>query len=451
MYKSLINKYFWFTLCILLQIFNIACAEEWKIINPTKGMEYKDGNLSICWDKTNNSNSTSNQNIIITLNTMNESQFEKGFILAENISSNDKCYNYNIENLDNNIENGAKEIIIWDTNKNLLAKSEVFAVNKNTKSINFSKTSYVIIGAAIAIPVVLVLVFNYKKKSSSTIPTGSRSIPSLTVNRRRTYEPPIKSYRESWIELPQANISADSIENVYDYDLLEEAEEAAKSMGLLDKVWKAKKAFVPTRDDELLIRVGDELIVREIYDDLWCYGQNKTLFEEKEEKDNKKIEYNNDLSIQENEELAMFGMFPSVVLPIEFKNLKVTKQTIQSIREASVVAEPIHDEVHDEEVVLKQDPNSVVITIPSPPENMILPVNNLKRSSSLRSSLHRKATQRSKVSVVSISSQPALSTTKPVLTTKPVSKPLLASKSIQPLTSLPTQSPKLTHSIETDE
>jgi len=260
---------------------------------------------------------------------------------------------------------------------------------------NFGKASYVIIGAAIAIPVVLVLLFNYKKKEE-TIPTGSRSIPNLTVNRRKTYEPPIKSYRESWIELPKANISTDSIEDVYDHDLLEEAEEAAKTMGLLDKVWKAKKAFIPSREDELLIRVGDELIVKEIYDDLWCYGQNKTLFEEEEAKENKEIKYNNDISIQENEELAKFGMFPSVVLPIEFKNLKVTKQTIQSIREASVIAEPIHDKDHDEEVVLKQDPNSVVITIPSPPENMILPVNNLKRSSSLRSSLHRKATQRSK-------------------------------------------------------
>jgi len=417
--KIIFNKYFWISICIIFQVFNIAYAEEWKIINPTKGMEYKDGTLSICWDKINNSNSTNSQDIIITLNTKNENDFKDGYVLAEKVSSEIKCYNYNIEDLDNKIENGAKEIIIWDTNKNLLTKSEVIAVNRKTKTINFGKTSYVIIGAAIAIPVFLVLVFNYKKKTTA-IPTGSRSIPSLTVNRRKTYEPPIKSYRESWIELPQANISADSIEDIYDYDLLEEAEEAAKSMGLLDKVWKAKKAFVPTREDELLIRVGDELIVREIYDDLWCYGQNKTLFEEKEAKENKKIEYNNDLSIQENEELAMFGMFPSVVLPIEFKNLKVTKATIQSIREASVVAEPIHDEVEDEEVVLKQDPNSVVITIPSPPENMILPVNNLKRSSSLRSSLHRRATQRSKVSVAS---QPILTTQPiqpmPVLTNKP--------------------------------
>ncbi|KAG4093595.1 hypothetical protein H8356DRAFT_1277647 [Neocallimastix lanati (nom. inval.)] len=430
MEKSLFNKYFWFTLCIIFQTINIAYAEEWKIINPTKNMEYKEGNLSICWNKSNSSNNISSKNIIITLNAKNESQFKEGYILADNVTSDSKCYNYNIENLDSHIENGAKEILIWDSNKNFLAKSEVFAINKKTKTMNFGKASYVIIGAAIAIPVVLVLLFNYKKKEE-TIPTGSRSIPNLTVNRRKTYEPPIKSYRESWIELPKANISTDSIEDVYDHDLLEEAEEAAKTMGLLDKVWKAKKAFIPSREDELLIRVGDELIVKEIYDDLWCYGQNKTLFEEEEAKENKEIKYNNDISIQENEELAKFGMFPSVVLPIEFKNLKITKQTIQSIREASVVAEPIHDEVHGKEVILKQDPNSVVIKIPSPPENIILPVNNLKRSTSLRSSLHRRTTQHSQVS---ISSQP-------VLTGKPV----------KPLTSLPTQPPKLVHNIITDK
>jgi len=423
----LFNKYFWFTLCIILNIFNIVKAEEWKIINPTKDMEYKDGNLSICWDRINNS-STDNQEFIITLNTKNDPKFDNGYVLTDKVSSNDKCFNFNIENLDNKIENGAKEIIIWDKNKKLITKSEVIAVNRKTRTINFSKTSYIIIGAAIAIPVFLVIVFNYKKKAAA-IPKGSRSIPSLTVNRRKTYEPPIKSYRESWIELPQANISADSIEEIYDYDLLEEAEEAAKSMGLLDEVWKAKKAFVPSREDELLVRVGDELIVREIYDDLWCYGQNKTLFEEKEAKENKKIVYNNDLSIHENEELAMFGMFPSVVLPIEFKNLKVTKETIQSIREASEAASPVHDEVQNEDLVLKKDPNSVVITIPSLPENMILPVNNLKRSSSLRSSLHRRATQRSKVSVASQPNSASQSIQPlPVLTTKPPKHALLANK-----------------------
>jgi len=309
--------------------------------------------------------------------------------------------------------------MIWDTNKNLLIESEEFIINRKTKPpFNFGKLSYFVIGAALVIPVVLVLMFNYKKKAAA-IPMGSRSLPSLTVNRRKTYEPPIKSYRESWIELPQANVSIESIEEEYDYDLLEEAEEAAKSMGLLDKVWIAKKTFIPSREDELLIRVGDELIVREIYDDLWCYGQNKTLFEEKETQENRKIEYNNDLTIQENEELAMFGMFPSVVLPIAFKNIKVTKETIQSIREASVAAEPIHDDIENEEVVLKKDPNSVVIKIPSPPENMILPVNNLKRSTSLRSSLHRRTTQRTNAS---ISSTPALP-----------SKPLQSLKPLQPL------------------
>lgn len=290
-----------------------------------------------------------------------------------------------------------KVAILWDTNKKMLTKSPYFSLNRsdNNSNLNFGPISYIVIGAAVLVPVVVVVFYNYKKKVAEAIPMGSRSIPSLTVNRRKTYEPPIKSYRESWIELPQANISADSIENLYDYDLLEEAEEAAKAMGLLDKTWIAKKSFTPCREDELLIRVGDELIIREIYDDLWCYGQNKTLFEEKQKQENRKIDYNINLSVQENEEIAMFGMFPSVVLPIDLKNLRVTKATIQSIREASVVAEPIHDDSQDEDVVLKQDPNSVVIKIPSLPENMILPVNNLKRSTSLRSSLHRRATQRS--------------------------------------------------------
>jgi len=276
----------------------------------------------------------------------------------------------------------------------MLANSPDFIINRKVGSnINFSSTTYIILGVSILVPVILVVFYNYRKKASTTIPNGSRSIPNLTVNRRKNYEPPIKSYRESWIELPQANISCDSIDELYDYDLLEEAEEAAKSLGLLDKIWIAKKAFNPSRDDEVLIRVGDELIVREIYDDLWCYGQNKTLFEEKQLKENRNIEFDPRLTIQENEEIAMFGMFPSVVLPIEFKNLKVTKATIQSIKEASTIAETIHDE-EDEEVVLKKDPNSVVISLASPPQSRILPVNNLKRSTSLRSSLHRKATIR---------------------------------------------------------
>jgi len=94
--KSLFNKCFWFTLYIIFQIFNIAYAEEWKIINPSKGMEYKGGNLSICWNKSNNSNNISSKNIIITLNAKNESQFKEGYILADNVSSDSKCYNYNI-------------------------------------------------------------------------------------------------------------------------------------------------------------------------------------------------------------------------------------------------------------------------------------------------------------------------------------------------------------------
>jgi len=296
--------------------------------------------------------------------------------------------------------------VLWDTNKNIITKSPYFSITRsNNSNINFGSISYVVIGAAVVIPVAFVVFYSHKKKVEENIPTGSRSFPSLTVNRRKTYEPPIKSYRESWIELPQANTSKESIDDVYDIDLLEEAEEAAKSMGLLDKIWVAKKAFNPSRDDELLIRIGDELIIREIYDDLWCYGQNKTLFEEKEKKENKRIEYDVNLTVQENEEIAMFGMFPSVVLPIEFKNLKVPKATIQSIREASVVAEPIHDDVEDEDVVFKQDPNSVVIKIPSQPENMILPVNNLKRNTSLRSSLRRKATNIS-LSTLSVSTAP---------------------------------------------
>ncbi|OUM60902.1 hypothetical protein PIROE2DRAFT_62859 [Piromyces sp. E2] len=393
----ILKKYFWFNLCIILFLtINFVCAEGeggWRVTHPKEKMVLKENtSLAVCWEGINQPET----NFIITLNVYKDNNFDNGIILGENISSSSTCINYEINNLDKKI-NGLKVAIIWDTNKNMIAESPYFILNRSESNtnMNFGPISYIVIGAAVLIPVVMVVFYNYKKKLAESIPMGSRSIPSLTVNRRKTYEPPIKSYRESWIELPQANISADSIENLYDYDLLEEAEEAAKTMGLLDKVFVAKKSFVPIRDDELSIRVGDELIIREIYDDLWCYGQNKTLLEEKEKKENRKIEYNINLSVQENEERAMFGMFPSVVLPIDLKNLRVTKATIQSIREASVAAEPIHDEVQDEDVVLKQDPNSVVIKIPSLPENMILPVNNLKRSTSLRSSLHRRATQRS--------------------------------------------------------
>jgi len=435
MNKYTSNKIFWFTLFIIIFSINVVYGDGWSIVTPRKDQLYQDGStIDVCW-KCEGDNAICNQNITITLHSQNSTDFNSGYILGDKLSASNVCYSYGVKDLDKSkIKNGSKIIKIWDSKKNLLIETEEFVVNRKTKAtFDFGKLSYIVIGAAVIIPVILVLMFNYKRKAAA-IPMGSRSLPSLTVNRRKTYEPPIKSYRESWIELPQANVSADSIEEVYDYDLLEEAEEAAKSMGLLDKVWKAKKTFIPSRDDELLIRAGDELIVREIYDDLWCYGQNKTLFEEKEAKENRKIEYNNDLSIQENEELAMFGMFPSVVLPIEFKNLKVTKETIQSIREASVAAEPIHDDVENEDVVLKQDPNSVVIKIPSPPENMILPVNNLKRSTSLRSSLHRRATQRTNVS---ISSTPA-----------PSSRPL---QSLQPLQPLQTSTQTTSQSAQSND
>jgi len=395
------KKYLWLNLCIIiLQAVAFVYAQEWEITHPKKNMTFKENSsIVVCWKE--NANNTDSTNLVVTINKKDDLDFKNGLVIGENVPSSATCTNYDVNNLSRSFENGIKTAILWDSNKKMLTNSPDFIINRKVGSnINFSSTTYIIIGVAVLVPVVLVALYNYKKKASTTIPNGSRSLPNLTVNRRKNYEPPIKSYRESWIELPQANISCDSIDELYDYDLLEEAEEAAKSMGLLDKIWIAKKAFNPSRDDELLVRVGDELIVREIYDDLWCYGQNKTLFEEKQLMENRKIEFDPSLTIQENEEIAMFGMFPSVVLPIEFKNLKVTKATIQSIKEASTVAEPIHDE-ENEEVVLKQDPNSVVISLASPPQSMILPVNNLKRSTSLRSSLHRKATLRTNISMAS--------------------------------------------------
>jgi len=400
-------KFLWFNLCIIiLQAVIFVYADDWTITYPPQNESFEENtSLTVCWAN-KNLNNTESINFIITINTKDEIDFNKGLVIGNNVSSNNNCTKYDVNKLSKSLENGMKTAILWDTNKKYITKSPDFIINRKIgSSISFNSTTYIIIiGVAVLVPVVLVLFYNYKKKAATSIPNGSRSIPNLTVNRHKTYEPPIKSYRDSWIEFQQANISNDNYEGLYDYDLLEEAEEAAKSMGLIDKIWIAKKAFTPSREDELLIRVGDELIVREIYDDLWCYGQNKTLLEEKEKKEKRKIEYDSNLTLQENEEIAMFGMFPSVVLSIEYKNLKVPKTTIQSIREASIAAEPIHDE-EDEEVVLKQNPNSVVISLESPPQSMILPVNNLKRSTSLRSSLHRKATLRTSTNV-SIASSP---------------------------------------------
>jgi len=402
------KKYLWFNLCIIIlqAVTFVYAAEEWKIINPSQNDSFEENSsITVCWQSLN-LNKTENITFKVTINTKDEIDFNKGFIIGDNIPSSKSCAYYKINDLSKSFDNGIKTAILWDANKTFLAKSPDFIINRKIGSgISFNSTTYIIIiGIVVLVPVILVLYYNHKKKAATSIPNGSRSIPNLTVNRHKTYEPPIKSYRDSWIEFQQANISNDNYEGLYDYDLLEEAEEAAKSMGLIDKIWIAKKAFTPSREDELLIRVGDELIVREIYDDLWCYGQNKTLLEEKEKKEKRKIEYDSNLTLQENEEIAMFGMFPSVVLSIEYKNLKVPKTTIQSIREASIAAEPIHDE-EDEEVVLKQNPNSVVISLESPPQSMILPVNNLKRSTSLRSSLHRKATLRTSTNV-SIASSP---------------------------------------------
>lgn len=383
---------------ILIQLFQIALANgNWEIILPKKN-DNLDKNLSVCW-KYVESEGKVGRRLTITINDINDQTLNRDFIVAQYIQPEISCYTSIV--LNDSIDNGTKVTMLWDSDTDeLLAVGGEFSLNKispSNSNFDFSLGVYIIIGIVIVVPSVGYFI-KYKNRKSE-IPKGSRSIHTLTVNRRKTYEPPIQSYRESWIELPQAITSSNeqNLKDIYEYDLLEEAEEAAKSMGLIDKVWKAKKVFIPNREDELLVRVGDELIVKEIYDDLWCYGQNKTLFEEELKKNKKLEEELEHMDLQENEKWSKFGMFPSVVLPIEFKNAKLTKATVEAIKEASEVAKPV-----DNNVVIKKDPNSVVITIPSKPENFVLPVNNLKRSTSLRSSLHRRATQCTNASTASI-------------------------------------------------
>lgn len=184
----------------------------------------------------------------------------------------------------------------------------------------------------IAILILIIL----KISNNNEIPTGKRSMKRFTrvIKHEEEISPPIKSYSDKWtgtidrmgnkksygtLTSRKSNKRENSkgslndngllthngsdkdnlIQNLNEEDdkIITEAENFAKSFGLLNKEWRARKDHIPTREDELEIFEGNMIVVYELYDDFWCYGTNLDHYGT----------LNND----------NMGMFPSSILPLE--------------------------------------------------------------------------------------------------------------------------------------
>jgi len=170
---------------------------------------------------------------------------------------------------------------------------------------------YIIGGAALAILVAILIALKLFGKKKNEIPNGKRSIKRFTIHEDTV--PPISMYNEAWKNTLSKNkgyntLSKNSTKKSLDDseteqlinngdELINDAEKFAKKHGLTDKEWVARKDYIPFREDELEIYEGNRIKVFELYDDLWCYGMN--------------LDHYGTLS-NDNE-----GMFPSSVLPIE--------------------------------------------------------------------------------------------------------------------------------------
>jgi hypothetical protein len=169
---------------------------------------------------------------------------------------------------------------------------------------------YIVGGAALAILLAIIIAVKLFGKKNE-IPNGKRSIKRFTIHEETV--PPINMYNETWKNTLSKNksyntLSKNSTKKSLDDseteqlinngdELINDAEKFAKKHGLTDKEWVARKDYIPYREDELEVYEGNRIKVFELYDDLWCYGMN--------------LDHYSTLS-NDNE-----GMFPSSILPIE--------------------------------------------------------------------------------------------------------------------------------------
>lgn len=215
-----------------------------------------------------------------------------------------------------------------------------------------------------------------------------------------------------------------------DDSLISDAEKFARKHGLTDREWVARKDYIPFREDELEIYEGNRIKVFELYDDLWCYGMNLDHYGT----------LNND-----NE-----GMFPSSILPVDVitrllnatqkgntnanvnangsgndnnnsngsnNNTPISSPTSPKVEakknstqyEVTIdVSSPTDQTVTQQKILItppagqitsnntKEQQKSSQFTLPKPLTVPLMPpkplpvIPNLNRSSSLRSSVHRK-------------------------------------------------------------
>ncbi|ORY51139.1 hypothetical protein LY90DRAFT_702812 [Neocallimastix californiae] len=149
---------------------------------------------------------------------------------------------------------------------------------------------YIVGGAALAILLAIIIAVKLFGKKNE-IPNGKRSIKRFTIHEETV--PPINMYNETWKNTLSKNksyntLSKNSTKKSLDDseteqlinngdELINDAEKFAKKHGLTDKEWVARKDYIPYREDEL-----------EVYEDHYSTLSN------------------------DNE-----GMFPSSILPIE--------------------------------------------------------------------------------------------------------------------------------------
>ncbi|ORX41937.1 hypothetical protein BCR32DRAFT_298712 [Anaeromyces robustus] len=197
--------------------------------------------------------------------------------------------------------NIATNKIAEETNKSSIQTKFNEFMNNNKNNI------YYIAGGGIVILLILLLIIFKLCGSKNKIPNGKRSIKRFTLHEDAV--PPIINYNDSWKNtmnkskgyntLPKSNSNDDPEKEqlITGDNLISDAEKFARKHGLTDKEWIARKDYIPYREDELEVYEGNRIKVYELYDDLWCYGMN--------------LDHYGTLS-NDNE-----GMFPSSILPVE--------------------------------------------------------------------------------------------------------------------------------------
>ncbi|OUM65984.1 hypothetical protein PIROE2DRAFT_59635 [Piromyces sp. E2] len=329
----------------------------------------------------------------------------------EDNANNDDFYTksdkVNNEKINNNEEN--KKSKQSQVNNELNSVDNVASSNsvdsnndpKNTsdeKDISNNYNLYIMIGAGVVIIIIFAILFVKFSSRKNDIPTGKRSIKRFTL--REEAVPPITKYNDTWKNTLTKNkgfntlpstisrskkSSDEETEQLINGDnLISDAEKFARKHGLTDTEWIARKDYIPFREDELEIYQGNRIKVFELYDDLWCYGMN--------------LDHYGTLS-NDNE-----GMFPSSILPVEVitQLLNATKngnsgegQNNNEANEVSIDCND-NDETNVEDSNKNQQTTGSQFTLPKPLAVPLMPpkplpnIPNLNRSSSLRSSIHRK-------------------------------------------------------------